>query len=102
MFRTLTWQDDVKVGNIILIDDGKLEVKVVDIMRNGDVKVEVTLGGVLSSKKGINLPDTKISLPALTDKDLEDLNFIIEQKLDWVALVICKKCKRHRDFTQQT
>jgi pyruvate kinase len=77
---------DVKVGNIILIDDGKLEVKVVDIVRNGDVKVEVTLGGVLSSKKGINLPDTKISLPALTDKDLEDLAFIIEQELDWVAL----------------
>jgi pyruvate kinase len=77
---------DVKIGNIILIDDGKLEVRVADIMRNGDVKVEVTLGGVLSSKKGINLPDTKISLPALTDKDLEDLAFIIQQELDWVAL----------------
>jgi pyruvate kinase len=77
---------DVKLGNLILIDDGKLEVKVADIMPNGDVKVEVTLGGVLSSKKGINLPDTKISLPALTDKDLEDLEFIIEQELDWVAL----------------
>lgn len=77
---------DVKVGNIILIDDGKLEVKVVEIVSNGDVKVEVTLGGVLSSKKGINLPDTKISLPALTDKDLEDLEFIIDQELDWVAL----------------
>lgn len=77
---------DVKIGNIILIDDGKLEVRVADILENGDVKVEVTLGGVLSSKKGINLPDTKISLPALTDKDLEDLAFIIEQELDWVAL----------------
>ncbi|HSU50407.1 MAG TPA: pyruvate kinase [Segetibacter sp.] len=77
---------DVKIGNIILIDDGKLEVQVSDILSNGDVKVEVTLGGVLSSKKGINLPDTKISLPALTDKDLEDLAFIIEQELDWVAL----------------
>ena len=44
------------------------------------------MGGVLSSKKGINLPDTKISLPALTDKDLEDLAFIIQQELDWVAL----------------
>lgn len=84
---------DVKLGNIILIDDGKLEVKVVDILRNGDVKVEVTLGGVLSSKKGINLPDTKISLPALTDKDLEDLNFIIDQKLDWVALSFVRNVK---------
>jgi pyruvate kinase len=84
---------DVKLGNIILIDDGKLEVKVVDILRNGDVKVEVTLGGVLSSKKGINLPDTKISLPALTDKDLEDLSFIIDQQLDWVALSFVRNVK---------
>ena len=77
---------DVTIGNVIMIDDGKLEVKVVSIENNGDVKVVVTLGGILSSKKGINLPDTKISLPALTDKDLVDLAFIIEQKCDWVAL----------------
>jgi pyruvate kinase len=85
--------EDVKIGNIILIDDGKLEVKVVDIAKNNDVKVEVTLGGILSSKKGINLPDTKISLPALTDKDLADLEFIIEQKLDWVALSFVRSVK---------
>jgi pyruvate kinase len=84
---------DVKIGNTILIDDGKLEVKVVNIDKNGDVKVEVTMGGVLSSKKGVNLPDTKISLPALTDKDLEDLDFIIEQKLDWVALSFVRSVK---------
>jgi pyruvate kinase len=77
---------DVKIGNTIMIDDGKLEVKVVSIEKNNDVKVQVTLGGVLSSKKGINLPDTKISLPALTEKDLADLEFIIDQQLDWVAL----------------
>jgi pyruvate kinase len=77
---------DVVLGNIIMIDDGKIEVKVSSIEKNGDVKVMVTLGGILSSKKGINLPDTKISLPALTEKDLEDLDFIIEQKCDWVAL----------------
>ena len=63
-----------------MIDDGKIEVKVSSIEANGDVKVMVTLGGVLSSKKGINLPDTKISLPALTEKDLVDLDFIIEQQ----------------------
>src|SRR3954467_296160 len=77
---------DVKIGNKIMIDDGKLEVRVIEIARNKDVKVEVIMGGILSSKKGINLPDTKISLPALTDKDLIDLDFIIEQDLDWVAL----------------
>jgi pyruvate kinase len=85
--------DDVKIGNIILIDDGKIEVQVVNILRNGNVEVEVTLGGILSSKKGINLPDTKISLPALTEKDLADLNFIIEQQLDWVALSFVRNVK---------
>ena len=84
---------DVKVGNKIMIDDGKLEVQVKNILKNGDVKVEVTLGGRLSSKKGINLPDTKISLPALTDKDLEDLEFIIDQQLDWVALSFVRSVK---------
>jgi pyruvate kinase len=62
-------------------------------VRNGDVKVEVTLGGTLSSKKGINLPDTKISLPALTEKDLADLSFIIDQQLDWVALSFVRNVK---------
>ena len=84
---------DVKIGNKILIDDGKIEVKVISIQKNNDVKVEVTLGGILSSKKGINLPDTKISLPALTEKDLVDLEFIIEQKLDWVALSFVRNVK---------
>lgn len=84
---------DVKIGNIIMIDDGKIEVKVINVTKEKDVKVQVTLGGILSSKKGINLPDTKISLPALTDKDLVDLDFIIEQKLDWVALSFVRSVK---------
>jgi pyruvate kinase len=82
---------DVVIGNIILINDGKLEVKVKKILKNNDVQVEVILGGTLSSNKGINLPDTKISLPALTKKDLVDLDFIIEQQLDWVALSFVRK-----------
>jgi pyruvate kinase len=85
--------EDVKIGNIILIDDGKIEVKVVNITKENDVKVEVTLGGVISSKKGINLPDTKVSLPALTEKDLEDLEFIIEQNVDWIALSFVRNVK---------
>ena len=82
---------DVKVGNIIMIDDGKIEVKVSSVEKNGDVKVKVTLGGIISSKKGVNLPDTKISLPALTEKDLEDAKFIIQEELDWVALSFVKR-----------
>ncbi len=82
---------DVQVGNKILIDDGKLEVVVVNVTPEGDVKVAVTYGGVLLPKKGVNLPDTKISLPAMTEKDIVDLEFIIEQKLDWVALSFVRK-----------
>ncbi|MGH2553733.1 MAG: pyruvate kinase, partial [Chitinophagaceae bacterium] len=85
--------EDVIIGNTILIDDGKLEVKVKKVLKNNDVQVEVTLGGTLNSNKGINLPDTKISLPALTKKDLEDLEYIIEQKLDWVALSFVRSVK---------
>ncbi|MGE5519727.1 MAG: pyruvate kinase [Candidatus Dadabacteria bacterium] len=84
---------DVKVGNKILIDDGKLEVQVKNILKNNDVRVQVTMGGKLSSKKGVNLPDTKISLPALTEKDLVDLEFIIDQQLDWVALSFVRSVK---------
>lgn len=82
---------DVLVGNIIMIDDGKIEVVVQEIMANGDVKVRVKLGGIISSKKGLNLPDTKISLPALTEKDLKDLDFIMKENLDWVALSFVRR-----------
>ncbi len=77
---------DVKVGEKILIDDGKLEVVVKEITKNKEVKVMVTLGGTLLPKKGVNLPDTAISLPSLTEKDLTDLDFIMKQRVDWVAL----------------
>ena len=82
---------DVVIGNTIMIDDGKIEVKVLSVEANGDVKVTVTLGGIISSKKGLNLPDTKISLPALTEKDIFDLDFMIKEELDWVALSFVKR-----------
>jgi pyruvate kinase len=76
-----------------MIDDGKLEVRVTEIMDSNDVKVVVVMGGTLSSKKGLNLPDTKISLPALTEKDLVDLDFIINQNVDWIALSFVRQVK---------
>ncbi len=82
---------DVEIGNKILIDDGKIEVVVVEITKDKDVKVEVTMPGILLPKKGVNLPDTKISLPALTPKDLADLDFMIEHKLDWIALSFVRR-----------
>ncbi|GAA4309379.1 pyruvate kinase [Compostibacter hankyongensis] len=78
--------NDVKIGNKILIDDGKIEVLVKEVTPNNEVKVMVTIGGILSSNKGVNLPDTRISLPAMTEKDIKDLDFAIAQKVDWVAL----------------
>jgi len=85
--------NDVKVGEKIMIDDGKLEVVVVEITAAGDVKVRVTYGGMLLPKKGVNLPDTSISLPAMTEKDIEDFEFIIKHELDWVALSFVRKAE---------
>ncbi len=80
------FHNDVRVGEKILLDDGKIEVMVKEILTDNRVKVEVLSPGILSSKKGVNLPDTKISLPSLSEKDLFDLDFIISQDIDWVAL----------------
>ena len=81
-----SFHDDVRVGEKILLDDGKIEVLVKEIGSDNRVKVEVISPGLLSSKKGVNLPDTKISLPSLSEKDLDDLDFIISRDIDWVAL----------------
>ena len=83
--------NDVNVGEKIMIDDGKLEVVVVEITSSGDVKVEVTYGGMLLPKKGVNLPDTAISLPSMTEKDMVDFEFIIKYELDWMALSFVRK-----------
>ena len=85
--------NDVKIGDKILIDDGKLDVVVKEVTPEGDVKVSVTYGGTLLPKKGVNLPDTAISLPALTEKDIIDLEFIIDNDLDWVALSFVRKAE---------
>ncbi len=83
--------NDVKVGENIMIDDGKLEVVVTEIQSSGDIKVRVTYGGMLLPKKGVNLPDTAISLPSMTPKDFEDFEFIVKNDLDWVALSFVRK-----------
>ena len=80
------FSSDVKEGETILIDDGKLELKVLETNRKDKVKAKVIHGGILSSNKGVNLPDTKISLPSLTSKDVNDVNFILDHDIDWLAL----------------
>lgn len=77
---------DVKIGEKILVDDGKLMFEVTATDKESEVVTKVIVGGALKSKKGVNLPNTKISLPALTEKDKKDVVFALEQEVDWIAL----------------
>jgi len=77
---------DVNLGERILLDDGKLIFEVVSSDRKELVTAKVIQGGPFKSKKGVNLPNTNVSLPALTKKDIDDAIFAIEQKVDWIAL----------------
>lgn len=77
---------DVKVGERILIDDGKLVLEVIETNLQDTVRARTIQGGPLSSKKGVNLPNTNVSLPALTEKDIQDANFMLDLELDWIAL----------------
>jgi pyruvate kinase len=81
-----TFPQDVAPGERILLDDGKLIFEVVSTNKKDEVKTKVVQGGPLKSKKGVNLPNTKISLPALTEKDVKDAIFACEQEVDWMAL----------------
>ncbi|MDT0643620.1 pyruvate kinase [Zunongwangia sp. F363] len=81
-----TFPQDVNPGERILLDDGKLIFEVVSTNRENEVKTKVIQGGPLKSKKGVNLPNTKISLPALTEKDVKDAIFACEMEVDWMAL----------------
>jgi pyruvate kinase len=76
---------DVHPGERILMDDGKLEVKVIGT-DGTDVITEVVYGGPMKSKKGVNLPNTRVSMPAVTEKDWEDLKFGLEHEVEWIAL----------------
>ena len=77
---------DVTPGEKILLDDGKLIFEVVATDHKDKVTAKVIQGGSFKSKKGVNLPNTNVSLPALTEKDVEDAIFAIQQKVDWIAL----------------
>lgn len=83
---------DVKQGELILLDDGKLQIEV--ISSDGEIiKAKVVHGGILSSKKGVNLPQTKISMPSLTEKDREDLEFALSHNVDWIGLSFVRSAR---------
>lgn len=77
---------DVKKGELVLLDDGKLRLEVIDTDSTTTVTTRVIHGGPLSSNKGLNLPNTKISLPSLTEKDRQDLDFALDHDVDWIGL----------------
>ena len=81
-----TFPQDVKPGEHILVDDGKFLFEVITSDNKTEVTTKVIRGGELKSKKGVNLPNTNISQPALTEKDIEDAIFAIGLEVDWFAL----------------
>ena len=77
---------DCKPGESILLNDGKVALTFTQVIDSQTMEAEVVAGGILSSNKGFNLPNSKLSVPSLTEKDLRDLDYGIAQDLDWVAL----------------
>jgi pyruvate kinase len=84
---------DVKVGEKILLDDGKLQLEVLSTNNKDEVKAKVLHGGLLKNKKGVNLPNTRISLPCLTEKDLADLDFALDHDIDWIGLSFVRSAR---------
>jgi len=81
-----TFPQDVQPNEIILLDDGKIQMKVIETNRQDTVVCEVMHGGILTSRKGVNLPNTKVSIPSLTEEDLENLQLALEWDVDWIGL----------------
>ena len=84
---------DVKKGERILLDDGKLSLEILETNGKDLITAKVIYGGSLSSHKGVNLPNTKISMPCLTEKDLKDLEFALEKTVDWIGLSFVRSAR---------
>ncbi|MEN0048967.1 MAG: pyruvate kinase [Bacteroidota bacterium] len=94
--------EDVKVGEKVLVDDGKLMFEVIETNKVDTVKLKVLFGGILSSRKGVNLPNTNISLPSLTPKDEKDLDYILTQPaVNWIALSFVRTAQDMKDLRKR-
>ena len=94
--------EDVAVGEKVLIDDGKLMLEVIETDNISKVKLKVLFGGTLSSRKGVNLPNTKVSLPCITEKDEKDLEFILTMPaVNWIALSFVRSPKDMKDLEKR-
>jgi pyruvate kinase len=85
--------NDVKKGERILIDDGKLVLEIIETDKKSMVKARFLNGGKLSSNKGVNLPNTRVSLPSLTEKDKKDLAFALKHNLEWIGLSFVRSAR---------
>ncbi|GGI22709.1 pyruvate kinase [Pedobacter mendelii] len=86
-----SFPQDVQAGEIILLDDGKLQMKVISTNLKDEVVCEIVHGGILTSRKGVNLPNTKVSIPSLTPEDRENLEFVLENNVEWIGLSFVRK-----------
>jgi len=89
---------DVNEGEDILVDDGRIRLRVLSTNAKDTVRLTVVHGGFIRSNKGVNLPNTKVSLPALTEKDLHDLDFILTQPVNWIALSFVRSPRDLKDL----
>jgi len=81
-----SFPSDVRSGEIILLDDGKIQMRVLSTNNKDSVQCEVIYGGILTSRKGVNLPNTKVSIPSLTEEDLTNLEFALNNDVEWIGL----------------
>jgi pyruvate kinase len=96
--RYSAFHSDIQIGDTVLIDDGKIELQVVAKAEADEVTAKVIHGGVVSSKKGVNLPYTKVSLPSLTEKDRRDLEFALENDIEWIGLSFVRNARDISDL----
>jgi pyruvate kinase len=84
---------EVAIGDSILIDDGRIQLKVLETNGKDKIQAKVVIGGKISNNKGVNLPDTKTTVPALTEKDKKDLQFALQSDANWIALSFVRSPK---------
>ncbi|XOV69305.1 MAG: pyruvate kinase [Fluviicola sp.] len=100
---SINYQDlprDVKPGERLLLDDGKFTLEIVDSNGKDEITAKIILGGTLSSRKGVNFPNTKISMPSLTEKDRIDLDFALLHEVDWIALSFVRSAVDMRELKE--
>ena len=89
---------DVRAGEIILLDDGKIQMQVLETNNHDTVRCEIVHGGILTSRKGVNLPNTKVSIPSLTEEDLDNLQFVLQSDVEWIGLSFVRNAQKIIDL----